>query len=164
MFEGRLSKYPFSDHNVPPLPYMSLVTRDMRAWLSGLDISVAMLHSKGRSGTLACALSPCQISEVARIFKDGKRDGEKMVRKFATVSTGAAEVFGDRNMLLSDEGRVDMCSQDACHPQQGGTPLASSLDSLSYSVGHSLSSGTGCENKSGGIIVHANWGTLSIPD
>lgn len=112
-------------------------------------------------------LSPCQSSETPRIFEDGKWDREKMVRKFATMSTGAVEVSGDESMgarlfsfaLISSpgEGWTDLFSQDIHHPQQGGTPLAaSSLDSLSYSVIHPSSSNIGCENDSGGIIVHAN--------
>ncbi|KAI6099500.1 hypothetical protein EDD16DRAFT_1497475 [Pisolithus croceorrhizus] len=374
VFDGRVSRYPFPDHNVPPFPYMSSVTREMRAWLSGADTRVVVLHckaGKGRSGTLACAyllarslspaapeldtrrtlgvadlvrgvdgvepassaledaevmtvqattdswhqkqsdltrdwtmvrtmseppmdrfeqvlelyttrrmkptfqhlpehkrklgvsipsqqrwlrywsqslatdgsmsssaggsltphkrsckkvkvsrvvvrmrelsgiqpslvhamsvvqqatnlrsseaasgghvwaslarydddlveglseLSPCQ-TETPRILKDGRWDREKMVRKFATMSTGDVEVSGDGNMgallysfsLVSplDECWVDISAQDACHLQQGSTPLASSLDSLSYSVVHP-SSYTGHENDSSGIIVHAN--------
>ncbi|KAI6158198.1 hypothetical protein BKA82DRAFT_4068421 [Pisolithus tinctorius] len=111
-------------------------------------------------------LSPCQSSETPRIFEDGKWDREKMIRKFATMSTGAVEVSGDGSMgarlfsfaLISSpgEGWTDVFSQDFHHPQQGSTPLASSLDSLSYSVIHPSSSNIGCENDSGGIIVHAN--------
>ncbi|KAI6107830.1 hypothetical protein EV401DRAFT_1871251 [Pisolithus croceorrhizus] len=366
VFDGRVSRYPFPDHNVPPFPYMSLVTREMRAWLSGADTRVVVLHckaGKGRSGTLACAYllacslslaapglgtrrtlcvadlvrgvdgvdptssaladpevmtvqatadschqnqgdltgdwtmvrtvseppmdrfeqvldlyttrrmkptfqqlrahkrklgvsipsqqrwlrywsqslaaegsltlhkrsckkvkisrvvirmrelsgiqpslvqamnmvqqatnlrsseaasgghiwaslarydddlveglsesSPCQ-TETPRILKDGRWDREKMVRKFATMSTGAVEASGDGNMgarLHSftlgsplDESWVDISAQDACHPQQGSTSLASSLDSLSYSVVHP-SSYVGREIDNSGIIVHAN--------
>ncbi|KIJ61408.1 hypothetical protein HYDPIDRAFT_115865 [Hydnomerulius pinastri MD-312] len=58
VFQGRVSRYPFPDHHVPPLSYLPLVTREMHAWLSGSKSRVAVLHckaGKGRSGTLACA-------------------------------------------------------------------------------------------------------------
>ncbi|KAL4068594.1 hypothetical protein V8B97DRAFT_1973684 [Scleroderma yunnanense] len=58
VFQGRVSRYPFPDHHVPPFPYMSLVTKEIRTWLSGSDCRVAVLHckaGKGRSGTMACA-------------------------------------------------------------------------------------------------------------
>lgn len=66
-------------------------------------------------------LSPCQ-TETPRILKDGRWDREKMVRKFATMSTGDVEVSGDGNMgallysfsLVSplDECWVDISAQD----------------------------------------------------
>ncbi|KAI6045253.1 hypothetical protein EDC04DRAFT_3104726 [Pisolithus marmoratus] len=378
VFDGRVSRYPFPDHNVPPFPYMSLVTGEMRAWLSGSDTRVAVLHckaGKGRSGTLACAyllscpllpapqeldtrrtlrvadfirdgnvdtgkppsstledaevetikattdswsqkesdltrdwsmvrtvsepprdrfeqvldlyttrrmkptvqqlpsrkpklgvsipsqqrwlrywsqslatggsmssnlegslglreygcrkvkitrvvvrmrelsgiqpslvqvvsivqqatslrsseatssgrvwaslarydddlvgrlseLAPHETGEARRIFKDGKWDREKMVRKFAAMSTAGVEVSKDGSMgarlysftlvSLPDEGWTDISPQSVHHPQQGGSPLASSLDSLAYSIIHPSSPDTGCANDSGVIIVHAN--------
>ncbi|EDR01925.1 uncharacterized protein LACBIDRAFT_310144 [Laccaria bicolor S238N-H82] len=56
-FDGRVSRYPFPDHHVPPLAYLPLVAREMRAWLDGDQERVAVLHckaGKGRSGTMAC--------------------------------------------------------------------------------------------------------------
>ncbi|KAH7882372.1 hypothetical protein F5I97DRAFT_1816987 [Phlebopus sp. FC_14] len=58
IFQGRVSRYPFPDHHVPPFSILPLVTREMGAWLSGSESRVAVLHckaGKGRSGTLACA-------------------------------------------------------------------------------------------------------------
>ncbi|OAX40534.1 hypothetical protein K503DRAFT_675442, partial [Rhizopogon vinicolor AM-OR11-026] len=58
VFEGRVSRYPFPDHHAPPLAILSLVSREMHAWLAGSKDRVAILHckaGKGRSGTLACA-------------------------------------------------------------------------------------------------------------
>ncbi|KAI6032431.1 hypothetical protein EDC04DRAFT_2898130 [Pisolithus marmoratus] len=125
-------------------------------------------------------LSPCQTGEAPRIFKDGKWDREKMVRKFATMSTAAVEVSKDGGMgarlfsftlvSLLDEGWTDISAQGVHHPQQGGSPLASSLDSLAYSIIHPSSSDTGCANDSGVIIVHADrelrlklfWGQVGL--
>ncbi|KAF8838930.1 hypothetical protein BDN67DRAFT_824432 [Paxillus ammoniavirescens] len=64
VFQSRVSRYPFPDHHVPPFSFLSLVTREIHAWLSGSKARVAVLHckaGKGRSGTLACAylLSLC---------------------------------------------------------------------------------------------------------
>lgn len=62
VFDGRVSRYPFPDHqsvsvlflqnhthshSVPPFSYLSLVTREMHAWLSGSDRRVVVLHCKG---------------------------------------------------------------------------------------------------------------------
>ncbi|KIM42319.1 hypothetical protein M413DRAFT_27108 [Hebeloma cylindrosporum] len=67
VFEGRVSRYPFPDHQrahytsynfAPPLVIMPLVAREMNAWLNGSHDRVAVLHckaGKGRSGTMACA-------------------------------------------------------------------------------------------------------------
>ncbi|KAH0834861.1 hypothetical protein J3R83DRAFT_10489 [Lanmaoa asiatica] len=58
VFEGRVSRYPFPDHHVPPFLYLPLATREVHAWLSGSDARVAVLHckaGKGRSGVVACA-------------------------------------------------------------------------------------------------------------
>ncbi|KAF9226378.1 hypothetical protein BS17DRAFT_777148 [Gyrodon lividus] len=58
VFQGRVSRYPFPDHHVPPFSFLSLVTREIHTWLSGSKARVAVLHckaGKGRSGTLACA-------------------------------------------------------------------------------------------------------------
>ncbi|KAG6909919.1 hypothetical protein DXG01_014439 [Tephrocybe rancida] len=57
LFGGRVSRYPFPDHHAPPLIFMPLVAREMRAWLRGSSERVAVLHckaGKGRSGTMAC--------------------------------------------------------------------------------------------------------------
>lgn len=53
--EGRVSRYPFPDHNPPPLPLLPLAVREMTAWLKGDPERIAIIHckaGKGRSGTL----------------------------------------------------------------------------------------------------------------
>lgn len=58
VFEGRVSRYPFPDHHIPPLAILPLVSREIHAWLTGSKDRVAVLHckaGKGRSGTLVCA-------------------------------------------------------------------------------------------------------------
>jgi phosphatidylinositol-3,4,5-trisphosphate 3-phosphatase/dual-specificity protein phosphatase PTEN len=52
---GRVSRYPFPDHNPPPLPLLPLAVREMTAWLEGDPERIAIIHckaGKGRSGTL----------------------------------------------------------------------------------------------------------------
>ncbi|KAF8434799.1 hypothetical protein L210DRAFT_3410026 [Boletus edulis BED1] len=85
VFEGRVSRYPFPDHHVPPFLYLPLATREIHAWLSGSDTRVAVLHckaGKGRSGTLACAYllsrySPPSASMPSSLFGDWSLIGEK---------------------------------------------------------------------------------------
>ncbi|KAG1731600.1 uncharacterized protein EDB91DRAFT_711989 [Suillus paluster] len=58
VFGGRVSRYPFPDHHVPPFAVLPLVSREIDAWLTSSKDKVAVLHckaGKGRSGTLACA-------------------------------------------------------------------------------------------------------------
>ncbi|BEJ07147.1 hypothetical protein CcaverHIS641_0404160 [Cutaneotrichosporon cavernicola] len=52
---GRVSRYPFPDHNPPPLPLLPLAVREMTAWLARDPENIAIIHckaGKGRSGTL----------------------------------------------------------------------------------------------------------------
>ncbi|KAI9460796.1 hypothetical protein HD554DRAFT_2132406 [Boletus coccyginus] len=84
VFGGRVSRYPFPDHHVPPFFYLPLVTREIHAWLSGSDARVAVLHckaGKGRSGTLACAylLSPSgsMLRSLHDSFSDWSLIGDK---------------------------------------------------------------------------------------
>lgn len=73
VFEGRVSRYPFPDHqsvpslrastilsihSVPPFAYLPLITREIHAWLSGSDARVAVLHCKG---TCLCLLLPFRV-------------------------------------------------------------------------------------------------------
>ncbi|KAF9788692.1 phosphatases II [Thelephora terrestris] len=58
VFEGRVSRYPFPDHHVPPLAILPLATREMHSYLDGSRDRVVVLHckaGKGRSGTMACS-------------------------------------------------------------------------------------------------------------
>lgn len=44
--EGRVSRYPFPDHNPPPLPLLPLAVREMTAWLEPDPQRVAIIHCK----------------------------------------------------------------------------------------------------------------------
>lgn len=44
--EGRVSRYPFPDHNPPPLPLLPLAVREMTAWLDGDPERIAIIHCK----------------------------------------------------------------------------------------------------------------------
>lgn len=58
LFGGRVSRFPFPDHHVPPFALLPIVAREIRAWLEGGKERVAVLHckaGKGRSGSMACS-------------------------------------------------------------------------------------------------------------
>lgn len=55
---GRVSHYPFPDHNPPPFEMFPKVIEELNAFLSADARNVVLLHckaGKGRSGTIACA-------------------------------------------------------------------------------------------------------------
>ncbi|KAJ7234611.1 hypothetical protein B0H12DRAFT_1212542 [Mycena haematopus] len=84
-FDGRVSRYPFPDHqcacsqrgepreielffSAPPLAIMPLAAREMADWLNGSPERVIVLHckaGKGRSGTLACTHSASEWAKSA---------------------------------------------------------------------------------------------------
>ena len=58
-FDGRIERYPFRDHGVPPLKTMVDFTNSAKAWLDAHPDNVVSLHckaGKGRAGTMACCL------------------------------------------------------------------------------------------------------------
>ena len=58
-FHGRLSRYPFADHNCPPLALISAAMEDAAAWLAAHPENVVVFHckaGKGRAGLMSCCL------------------------------------------------------------------------------------------------------------
>ncbi|PWY99731.1 hypothetical protein BCV70DRAFT_145910, partial [Testicularia cyperi] len=56
-FYGRVSRFPFPDHHVPPLSLIPLFVADVTEWLESDPDAVAVIHckaGKGRSGTMTC--------------------------------------------------------------------------------------------------------------
>lgn len=56
-FHGRVSRFPFPDHHVPPLSLIPLFVADITDWLESDPDAVAVIHckaGKGRSGTMTC--------------------------------------------------------------------------------------------------------------
>jgi len=55
-FEGRVGRYPFADHQAPPLDLMGKFCKDVADWTHG-DGNVAAIHckaGKGRAGMMIC--------------------------------------------------------------------------------------------------------------
>ena len=59
VFDGRVERYPFRDHGVPPLETMAEFCNSAKAWLDSDPSNVVCLHckaGKGRAGIMACCL------------------------------------------------------------------------------------------------------------
>lgn len=57
VFHGRVERYPFKDHNTPPLETMAAFANSVKAWLDADPENVANLHckaGKGRAGLMCC--------------------------------------------------------------------------------------------------------------
>jgi hypothetical protein len=59
VFEGRVERYPFKDHNTPPLETMAAFANSAKLWLDADPENVCSLHckaGKGRAGLMSCVL------------------------------------------------------------------------------------------------------------
>lgn len=59
VFHGRVERYPFKDHNTPPLETMAAFANSAKAWLEQDDSHVVNMHckaGKGRAGLMCCVL------------------------------------------------------------------------------------------------------------
>ncbi|GMI41842.1 hypothetical protein TrCOL_g3721 [Triparma columacea] len=59
IFDGRVERYPFRDHGVPPLETMTQFCNSAKAWLDANPKNVVSLHckaGKGRAGIMTCCL------------------------------------------------------------------------------------------------------------
>jgi len=59
VFYGRVERYPFKDHNTPPLETMVQFAESAKAWLDAHPENVCSMHckaGKGRAGLMSCIL------------------------------------------------------------------------------------------------------------
>jgi hypothetical protein len=59
VYHGRVERYPFKDHNTPPLETMVAFANSAKRWLDGDDENVVSIHckaGKGRAGLMCCVL------------------------------------------------------------------------------------------------------------
>lgn len=59
VFHGRVERYPFKDHHIPPLEVMADFAQSAKSWLEGGPERVVNMHckaGKGRAGVMCCVL------------------------------------------------------------------------------------------------------------
>ena len=59
VYEGRVERYPFKDHNTPPLETMAAFANSAKHWLDQDPDNVVSMHckaGKGRAGLMSCVL------------------------------------------------------------------------------------------------------------
>eukprot|EP01035_Chromulina_nebulosa_P020439 gene20439-26521_t len=59
VYEGRVERYPFKDHNTPPLQTMVAFANSAKRWLDSDPENVCSMHckaGKGRAGLMSCVL------------------------------------------------------------------------------------------------------------
>jgi hypothetical protein len=59
VFHGRVERYPFKDHHIPPLEVMGDFAQSAKSWLEGGPERVVNMHckaGKGRAGVMCCVL------------------------------------------------------------------------------------------------------------
>ena len=57
VFYGRVERYPFKDHNTPPLETMAAFANSVKQWLDSDPENVVNMHckaGKGRAGLMCC--------------------------------------------------------------------------------------------------------------
>jgi hypothetical protein len=57
IFDGRVERYPFKDHNTPPLETMVAFGNSVKAWMEADPANVVSMHckaGKGRAGLMSC--------------------------------------------------------------------------------------------------------------
>jgi hypothetical protein len=79
-FHGRVERYPFKDHNTPPLETMIAYAESAKAWLDEDSTNVVTNHckaGKGRAGLMSCVLllrsGTCQTATQALDLYDATR-------------------------------------------------------------------------------------------
>ncbi len=80
VFAGRVERYPFKDHNTPPLETMVAFANSAKLWLDEDPLNVVTMHckaGKGRAGLMCCVLlirsGVCQSAKEALDLYDRER-------------------------------------------------------------------------------------------
>lgn len=80
VFEGRVERYPFKDHNTPPLDTIVNFGESAKSWLDADPANICSMHckaGKGRAGLMSCILlirsGTCQTALEALDYYDATR-------------------------------------------------------------------------------------------
>lgn len=84
VFEGRVERYPFKDHNTPPLETMVEFANSGKLWLDADPLNVVSMHckaGKGRAGLMVCVMMLREgVVQTAQEAFD-KYDNERVTNK-----------------------------------------------------------------------------------
>eukprot|EP01103_Thecamoeba_quadrilineata_P007071 TRINITY_DN1684_c1_g2_i2.p1 TRINITY_DN1684_c1_g2~~TRINITY_DN1684_c1_g2_i2.p1 ORF type:complete len:678 (-),score=132.69 TRINITY_DN1684_c1_g2_i2:254-2287(-) len=74
-FEGRVARFPFDDHNCPPLEMIANFSKDLANWLDESEENIGVIHckaGKGRTGLMICAFLVYRYQSYGITAKDAQ--------------------------------------------------------------------------------------------
>lgn len=143
VFYGRVKRYPFKDHNTPPLTTMVNFANDAKAWLDADKENVVNMHckaGKGRAGLMCCVLlvrtGECPSAKAAMDLYDRTRVNnnkgltvtsqrkyviffERLFREFWGVSGNIGDVPADAPLVVPEEPEVQIVGVEVLNGNAG---------------------------------------------
>lgn len=181
LFDGRVAKYPFDDHNPPPIQMFLPFCQDVLKWLEADPENVVAIHckaGKGRTGVMICAFliyvgvwedaDECMaFYGIARTY-NGKGvtipSQKRFIRHFAELCSGFAPGFtcdvGTLSPDLTDSSRNISEISGEEKPGSSDEDTLRHTTLVSATVGDEVNTlANDCDDKS---VVTGGSGVLSV--